>query len=55
MFILGDIFLKVEFPFNSEGRAQQSCTMVPRWRFFHDVFASCICSEPHAAGFRPAS
>jgi len=23
--------------------------MVPRWRFF----ASCICSEPRAAHFRP--
>jgi len=21
---------------------------------FGDFFASCICSEPHAAGFRPA-
>ena len=30
--------------------ARQSCTMVPRWRFF----ASCISSEPHAAHFRPA-
>jgi len=22
---------------------------------FGDFFASCVCSEPHAAGFRPAS
>jgi len=26
------------------------CAMVPRWWFF----ASCICSEPRAAHFRPA-
>jgi len=31
--------------------ACHSCAMVPRWRFF----ASCICSEPRAARFRPAS
>jgi len=30
--------------------AQQNCAMVPRLRFF----ASCICSEPRAAHFRPA-
>jgi len=30
--------------------ARQSCAMVPRWLFF----ASCICSEPRAAHFRPA-
>jgi len=28
--------------------------MVPRWRFFCDFFGSCICSELHAAHFRPA-
>jgi len=29
---------------------RQSCTMVPKWRFF----GSCISSEVHAARFRPA-
>jgi len=28
------------------------CGMVPRWRFLA-TFASCICSEPRAAHFRP--
>jgi len=27
--------------------------MVSRWRFLATFFASCICSEPCAAGFRP--
>jgi len=31
--------------------AQQSCAMVPGWRFF----ASCIFSESHAARFGPTS
>jgi len=29
--------------------------MVPRWRFLATFFASCVFSEPRAAGFRPAS
>jgi len=33
-----------------EDTARQSCAIVPKWRFF----ASCICSEPHAAHFRHA-
>jgi len=37
-----------------EDIAQQSCAMVPRWRFLA-TFASCVFSEPRAAGFRPAS
>ena len=32
-----------------EDMARQISAMVPRWRFF----ASCICSEPRAAHFRP--
>jgi len=32
-----------------EDMARHSCAMVPKWRFF----ASCICSEPRAAHFRP--
>jgi len=34
-----------------EDMARQSCAMVPRWQFF----GSCICSEPRAVHFRPAS
>jgi len=38
-----------------EDIARQSCRMVPRWRFFCVIFASCIFfSEPRAAHFRPA-
>jgi len=37
------------------GTAQQSCVMVPRWRFFCVIFACCIPSELCAAHFRPAS
>ena len=35
---------------SSEDIVQQSCAMVPKWRFF----ASCIFSEPRAAHFRHA-
>jgi len=38
-----------------EDIARQICAMVPRWRFLATFFVSCICSEPRAAGFRPAS
>jgi len=38
-----------------EDIARQSCAMVRRWRILGDFFASCICSEPRAARFRPAS
>ena len=37
-----------------EDIARQSCAMVPRWRFLATFFASCICSEPRTAHFRPA-
>ena len=37
-----------------EDIARQSSAMVPRWRFLATFFASCICSEPPAAHFRPA-
>jgi len=37
-----------------EDIARQICAMVPRWRFLATFFASCICSEPRAAYFRPA-
>jgi len=38
--------LSIHTCLNCEDIARQSCTMVPRWRFF----ASCIFSEPRAAG-----
>ena len=43
-------FQIVDTCLSCEDMARQSCAMVPRWRFF----ASCICSEPCAAHFRPA-
>ena len=36
---------------SSEDIARQKFASVPKWR----LFASCISSEPRAAGFRPAS
>jgi len=39
---------------SSEDTAQQSCAMVPRWRFFLAFFASCIFSKPCAVHFRSA-
>jgi len=47
---LTSFFPIVDTCLSCEDTAQQSCVMVPRWRFF----ASCISSEPHAAHFRPA-
>ena len=44
------IFPIVDTCLSCEDRARQSCAIVQRWRFF----ASCICSEPCAAHFRPA-
>jgi len=38
-----------------EDIARHSCAMVPRSRLCGDFLGSCISSEPHAAGFRPAS
>ena len=40
---------------NCEDIARQICAMMPRWRFFWHVFASCIFDEPRAARFKPAS
>jgi len=48
--LLNKFFPIVDTCLNCEDMARQSCAMVPRWRFF----ASCICSEPRAAHFRPA-
>jgi len=55
---LGFCCLSLDYRFDGpscEDTVQQSCAMVRRWRFFGDFFASCICSEPCAARFRPAS
>ena len=48
--LLNKFFPIVDTCLHCEDMARQSCAMVPRWRFF----ASCICSEPRAAHFRPA-
>ena len=51
---LTSFFPIVDTCLSCEDIARQSCAMVPRWRFL-TTFASCICSEPRAAYFRPAS
>jgi len=38
----------VDICLSFEDTARQSCAMVPRWRFFLRLFASCIFSEPRA-------
>jgi len=48
--LLNKFFPIVETCLSCEDMARHSCAMVPRLRFF----ASCICSEPRAAHFRPA-
>ena len=48
--VLNKFFPIVDTCLSCEDMARQSCAMVPRWQFF----ASCICSEPCAAHFRPA-
>jgi len=48
--LLNMFFPIVDTCLSYEDMARQVCAMVPRWRFF----ASCICSELHAADFRPA-
>jgi len=48
---LTSFFLIVDTCLSCEDIARQSCAMVPRRR----LFGSCISSEPHASGFRPAS
>jgi len=53
--LLKKFFPIVDTCLSCEGIARQSCAMVPRWWFFGAFFASCISSEPRAAGFRPAS
>jgi len=47
---LTSVFPIVDTCLSCEDMARQSCAMVPIWRFF----ASCICSQPLAAHFRPA-
>jgi len=48
--VFNKLFPIVDTCLSSEDIARRSCAMVPKWRFS----ASCICSEPHAAHFRPA-
>jgi len=47
---LTSFFPIVDTCLSCEDTARQSCTMMPKWRFF----ASCIFSEPRAAHFRHA-
>jgi len=44
----------VDMCLNCEDIAWQICAIVPRWRFFCIIFASCIYSEPCEAHFTPA-
>ena len=46
--LFNKFFPIVDMSLSCEDIAQQSCAMVPRWRFF----ASCIFSEPRAAQFQ---
>jgi len=52
--LLKKFFPIVDTCLSCEDIARQSCGMVPRWRFFCVIFASCIFREPRAAHFRPA-
>jgi len=52
--LLNKFFTIVHMCLSCEDIAQQSCAMVPRWRFLATIFASCIFSEPRAAHFRRA-
>jgi len=52
--LLNNIFPIVDTCLSCKDIAQQSCAMVPKWRFLVTFFASCIFSEPHVAHFRPA-
>ena len=52
---LTSFFSTVDTCLICEDIAQQTCAMVPRWRFLVTFLASCIFSEPPAARFRPAS
>jgi len=48
--VFNKFFPIVDTCLSCEDTAQQSCAMVPKWRYF----ASCIFSEPRAAHFRHA-
>jgi len=52
---LTSFFPIVDTCLSCEDIARQSWAMVPRWRFLWRLFASCVFSELHAAGFRHAS
>ena len=49
---LTSFFLIVDTCLNCEDTARQTSAMVPRWRFFCIIFASCTFSKPCAAHFR---
>ena len=53
--LLNKFFPIVDTCLSCKDIAQQSCAMVPRWRFLATFLMSCVSSEPRAAGFRPAS
>ena len=46
---LTSFFLIVDTCLSCEDIAQQSCAMVPRWRFLATFFASCVFSKPCAS------
>jgi len=52
---LTSFFPIVDTCLSCEDIARQNCATVPRWQIFDHFFASCICSEPRVARFRPAS
>jgi len=52
--LLNKFFPIVDTCLSCEDIVRQSCAMMPKWRFLA-TFASCVFSEPRAAGFRPAS
>jgi len=52
--LLNKFFPIVDTYLGYEDIARQNCGIVPRWRFFCVIFASCIFSEPRAAHFRRA-
>ena len=53
--LLNKFFPIVNTCLSCEDIARQSCATVPRWQVLATFYASCVFSEPRAAGFRPAS
>ena len=46
--LLNKLFPIVDKCLSCEDIARQICATVPRWRFFDDFFACCICSDRRA-------